>query len=198
MATAKKTTKKGAAKRAKLPRHTKAKVTRKMNDKTDPTSIPEQASAGIATDQSLETLRDILFGKQVRESDQRYENLENNLTKSINNLGNDLDKQVTRIEKNLEKLKDQLDKQAAKTADEVKNQFSLTANNINELHEELTTERNNLEKKAIGWNEDIAKQLEIVHHQLLDSKADRSTLSQLLRGMADSLDADSSALATQK
>lgn len=166
-----------------------------MNEKTNHPASQEEASG---VDKSLETVRDILFGNQSREHDKRAKGIEKALTASVSKLAKELDSQVNRIEQNIEKLKDQLAKQAARTSEEINQQFDETANKIEQLekatkaahvdlHEDLTADRMELEKKTQSWNDALAAQLETVHQNLLHAKTDRSTLSDLLHGMADSI-----------
>ncbi len=215
MVASKKTTKtqesKSASKTGSTPKRNNAKAKKKMNDKKDSpaNSNPPSMADALQGDASLDTVRDILFGKQVREHDKRSQILEKTLKDSITRLEKEFSQQINQIEKNIEKLKDQLDKQAAKTADSVKNQFTQASARVdeleksirlsqNELHEELNADRIELEKNALAWNEDLAKQLEIIHQELQHSKTDRSTLSQLLHSMADSISNDSTTKPARK
>lgn len=182
-----------------------------MNDKTDSSTTSEAnpIADALVGDQSLETVRDILFGKQARETDRRSKQLEELFSRSIDKLGKELDRQVNRIEKNIDKLTVKLEKQSAKTAEQVKEKFAQTTTSIKELekatkadqsamHKELTAGRMELEIKTVAWIDELANQLESVHQQLLYAKTDRSSLSDLLHGMADAISADPPARAKSK
>ncbi len=89
-------------------------------------------------------------------------------------------------------------KQAQETSQEISRKFkdadealasldkkSSTARN--DLYEELSAETQALQTLTAGWNEDLAKQLEIVHQELQHTKTDRVSLATLFLGMAESL-----------
>jgi len=196
--TAKKQTKKATTSRLK-----QTGATKKMNDNTDQSVAQDQSpiADALAVDQSLETVREILFGRQAKEHDQRAKDIEKALADSVRSLGKELDRQVSRIEKNIDKLTDQLVKQAAQTAQEVSQQFDETNTTISkletatkaaqvDLHEDLTADRLELENKTQAWNDSLAAQLESVRQNLQHAKTDRSSLSELLHGMADSIAAE--------
>ena len=174
-----------------------------MNDKSDTPESTEQQqiNEALVGDKSLDTVRDILFGAQVRETKVRHEELQNQIRTSINEVQKNQDKQVNQIEKSIQTLKDQLDKQAQKNAEDINARFAdtheriqqlqkATQNSQSDLQDQLNADREDLEKRALQWNEDLAKQLELVHQQLQHAKTDRSTLGQLLHNMADAITDD--------
>lgn len=168
-----------------------------MNSKAKPAGPSKVEESNELTDK-LDTVRDILFGAQVRETKEKSKALEKLVEATADRLTKDFNKQIKRVEDNIAKLKESLAKQSKDTADEVKRNFAAAHADItaldksseasrNEMHEELSTEMEALESRAVSWNEDLAKQLEDVHHELLNSKTDRVSLATLFLGMAESL-----------
>mgnify|MGYP003384800887 CR=1 FL=1 len=168
-----------------------------MNNKTAADTTNEQALDAL-TDSKLDTVRDILFGAQVRETNQKNEQLEVLIQNTADKLQKNFDKQIQNVNNTISNLKTSLAKQAEQTALDTAKKFNATQANIDELEastntkqsdmfDELTAEREALEQRATSWNEDLAKQLENIHQELLHSKTDRSSLANLLSSMAASL-----------
>jgi len=168
-----------------------------MKSKTKPTGTSKVEESNELTDK-LDTVRDILFGAQVRETKEKSKALEQLVDTTATRLQKDFDQQIKRVEDSIAKLKESLAKQAKDTAADVSRRFDAAHADINaldksseasrsELHEELSTEMEALESRAVSWNEDLAKQLENIHHELLNSKTDRVSLATLFLGMAESL-----------
>ena len=158
-------------------------------------SSPRNAQANQPEDNSLETVRDILFGAQARDIDKRTAHLEKLIKTSVDKLERDFDRKLNSLDKSIEKLKDQLKREKETTAQRVNSQFkdvdeqlgALAARSqaeLNDAQDVAGAELQDLEKRALSWNEDLAKQLEIVHMELKNTKTDRSTLSELLASMA--------------
>lgn len=165
-----------------------------MSKNTNDTTSEES----LAEDKSLETVRDILFGAQAREHDKRTQHLENLIKSSIEKLERDVDRKFTNIEKSIDKLQEKLAREAEATAKQVADKFSNVQNTIDaldhktqsdiaSLNDQTQAELSDLEKSAKNWNEDLAKQLELVHQQLSDTKVDRSALSELFGSLAVAL-----------
>jgi hypothetical protein len=191
--------KKAAVSNKKTPKKPTTKQNRgkPMSDKDK----DQQALESLATDNSLETVRDILFGAQVKQANERDQQLEKLINTRADSLQKSLDSQMKAVENTIQKLTDKLAKDAEATATKVEQRFkqveesikSLTSNTEaqqQEMYNELVAERLALEKNAKTWNEDLAKELENVHEQLRESKTDRLTLANLLTDMAASLIAD--------
>lgn len=153
------------------------------------------------TDNSLETVRDILFGAQVKQANERDQQLEKLINTRADSLQKSLDAQMKAVENTIGKLSDRLAKEAAQTASNVDQRFKQIEELIKsnekkaqasqqEMYDEIVAEREALEANAKSWNEDLAKELENVHHQLKETKTDRLTLANLLTDMAASLIAD--------
>lgn len=155
----------------------------------------------LATDNSLETVRDILFGAQVKQANERDQQLEKLINTRADSLQKSLDSQMKSVEATLQKLETRLAKEAEQNAASVEQRFKQVEDQLKaldqrtqasqqEIYDELVAERQTLENNAKSWNEDLAKELENVHFQLRESKTDRLTLANLLTDMAASLIAD--------
>ena len=72
-----------------------------MDDKSDNTKAESAAQDALTVDKSLETVRDILFGAQVREANRRDKELEALIQKSVDNLEKRVDKHVADINKTI-------------------------------------------------------------------------------------------------
>jgi pyridoxal biosynthesis lyase PdxS len=179
---------------------TKLKRGKSMSE-NDKSNGDQKALDQLATDNSLETVRDILFGAQVKQANERDQQLEKLINTRADSLQKSLDAQMKSVENTIAKLTEKLDKEAAQTATKVEQRFKqvedLIKNTDNktqasqqEMYDELVAERQALERDAKAWNEDLAKELENVHNQLKESKTDRLTLANLLTDMAASLIAD--------
>lgn len=161
----------------------------------------QEALESLATDNSLETVRDILFGAQVKQANERDQQLEKLINTRADTLQKSLDTQIKAVENSIQKLTDKLAKDAEATSAKIEQRFKQVEDSIKsldqrtqaaqqEMYDELVAERLALENDAKQWNEDLAKELENVHAQLKDSKTDRLTLANLLTDMAASLIAD--------
>lgn len=184
----------------KTPPHKvkRGKVSMSENDKND---TQKAALESLATDNSLETVRDILFGAQVKQANERDQQLEKLINTRADSLQKSLDSQVKSVENTIKKLEERLAKESEQTAIKVEQRFKQVEDAIKnldhstkvsqqEVYDELVSANAALERDAKSWNEDLAKELENVHHQLKDSKTDRLTLANLLTDMAASLISD--------
>lgn len=174
---------------------------RKTMSNENKSSNDKEVLESLATDNSLETVRDILFGAQVKQANERDQQLEKLINTRADTLQKTLDRQIKAVETSIAKLQDKLAKEAEQTATKVDQHFKQVEESIKQLDaqtqskasdmfDDLTAEREALEKNAMNWNEDLAKELENIHNQLLDTKTDRLTLANLFTDMASSLIAD--------
>lgn len=168
-----------------------------MNTKAKSPASTKVEESNELTDK-LDTVRDILFGAQVRETKEKSKALERLVEATADKLQADYNKQIKQLEDSIAKMKESLAKQAKDTAADVSRRFDEVRSEIkaldesssaarNEMHEELSTEIESLESRAASWNEDLAKQLEEIHHELQNSKTDRVSLATMFLGMAESL-----------
>lgn len=158
----------------------------------------QEVAQALAGDSSLDTVREILFGKQVRRTETRSKELEDLIKTSIRDLDRKTEARFKALEKDLDKFRKDLDKARDKTAIQVASEFAATRDTIaalesstkaaqNELYETLDTARLALEADARSWNEELGRQLDEVHAKLGHEKTDRAALAGLLQTMAREL-----------
>ena len=147
---------------------------------------------------SLDTVRDILFGAQIRESNTNAKRMEDHFGDKIDDFRKDTDKQLKDIRDDIAKLKAEITKYNETTAESLSNQFSDTHSVIDSLeartqtaqsdmHDQVSASQDALEAQTKGWIEDLAKQLDLAHSQLMNRKADRELVATLLSNMANGL-----------
>jgi chromosome segregation ATPase len=158
----------------------------------------QEVAQALAGDNSLDTVREILFGKQVRKTETRSKELENLIKASIKDLDQKTEARFKALQKDLDQFRKDLAKARDKTASQVAEEFANTRDKIaalesatkasqNELYETLDTARLALEADARSWNEELGRQLDEVHAKLGHEKTDRAALAGLLQTMAREL-----------
>jgi gas vesicle protein len=161
----------------------------------------EDSQDESALDQSLDTVRDILFGAQVKESKLRAKELEDQINRSVDALRKEMDGHLKAVRKEIADLAARLAKDAGKSADSLAARFSdaheaiteldvSTKKAASDLYDQLTTERDALESRVATWNEDFARQLDSAVAQLQHEKTARRTLAIMLANMAEALAAE--------
>ena len=100
-----------------------------MSDKDN----DKQALETLATDNSLETVRDILFGAQVKQANERDQQLEKLINTRADTLQKSLDTQIKAVEASIQKLSDKLAKDAEATAAKVEQRFKQVEDAIKSL-----------------------------------------------------------------
>jgi len=173
---------------------TKAKKTEtpkeNSNDQNDPSIDP-----------SLEKVRDILFGEQVRDQNQRYNNLNHELTKKIDELRNFTSAQLEiQIKENTAQFKkeqserEQLANEVFVKLDELTHSLSELDSKLEQTREELLdniqTESQRLTEEMHDLHERTMVHIKERTEQLQDVKADRSKLAEMFSEMASTLTND--------
>jgi 1,6-anhydro-N-acetylmuramate kinase len=140
-------------------------------------AIASDAAAGATPDQSsgasLDKVRDILFGVQMREYDRRLARLEERLVKETADLKDDVRKRIEALDSYVKRESESLadrDEQLAKTQRDLRQQ-------ILDQHQQLTDDI----QQRIG---DVLAILNREAQELRTEKADRATLASLLTEMA--------------
>ncbi|MBD2354079.1 hypothetical protein H6G41_05490 [Tolypothrix sp. FACHB-123] len=161
---------------------------------------------------SLDRVRDILFGNQVREVEKRFGRLEERLAKELTNLRDETKKRLdyleTYIKKEVDSLterlkNEQLERDAGVKAlaeDHRNLSISLekkiaqfdeqTTNSQRELREHLLNQSNSLQDDIRQKYEEIIALLERESQELRREKTDRSQLASLFSELAIRLNAD--------
>lgn len=161
---------------------------------------------------SLDRVRDILFGNQVREVEKRFARLEERLVKELTNVRDETKKRLdyleTYIKKEVDSLTERLkneqlerDTGVKALAEEHKNltisldkkfaQFDeQTTNSQRELREHLLNQSNSLQDDIRQKYEEILTLLERESQELRREKTDRSKLATLFTELAIRLNSD--------
>lgn len=175
-----------------------AEVLNKMATKAKKTETPKENNTDqndSATDPSLEKVRDILFGEQVRDQNQRYNLLNQEFTKKVDELRNFTTAQLEiQIKDNAAHLKneqadrEQLGHEVFVKLDELAHTLSELESKLEQTHEELfdniqieskrlTEEMHDMHEKTMLH---IKERSELLH----DVKADRNKLAEMFSEMA--------------
>ncbi|BAY99682.1 hypothetical protein NIES37_36650 [Tolypothrix tenuis PCC 7101] len=161
---------------------------------------------------SLDRVRDILFGNQVREVEKRFARLEDRLVKELNNVRDETKKRLDYLELYIKKEVDSLterlkneqidrDAGAKALAEEQKNltinlekKFAQldeqTSNSQRELREQILNQANSLQDDIRQKYQEILTLLERESQELRRDKADRSKLASLFTELAVRLNSD--------
>lgn len=116
----------------------------------------EQASGA-----SLEKVRDILFGVQMRDYDKRFARLEERLAKDIADLKDDVKKRLTALEGYVKKEVESLE-------DRIKAEQDGRTEQIKDVHREMKDNAKAFEKKTSSLDDQLAKSQKDLRQQLLD------------------------------
>ena len=156
--------------------------------------------------ESVDKIRDILFGHQMRDYDKRFARLEEHLLNEIQDLRDATSKQLDSIEafikKEIELLNQQLkseqerNAEAAKALSEdidtnirtvtsrIEKQDERQSKDSQELRQQLLDQTKNLSDQIHKKHQESAKALQSNVEELRSDKVDRSALAQLLVEMA--------------
>lgn len=171
-----------------------AKPTNKSNGQPDKLTTAEAAS--------LDKVRDILFGKQVRQSEKRFDGIESRLSREIDQLRKDQEKQLASLRADVEK-------QLASLGEGLENEKSERTEHVRTVEAEMTGRMAELEAAATAMEEKISAELVEHRHavqrelasieqrqaevlgeamsQLRSEFTGRNQMAALLRGLADSM-----------
>jgi hypothetical protein len=131
-----------------------------MSDTTVPTA-PADADASGTTPASLDKVRDILFGNQMREVERRFARLEERLIKETTTLKDDMRKRL-----------DALEAYIRSEAESLESQIKTERNDRSDAHGSLSIElkeaARTLERKATAIDEQHSKGQRELRQQMLD------------------------------
>nr|CAA6825625.1 MAG: Unknown protein [uncultured Thiotrichaceae bacterium] len=157
--------------------------------------------------QSLDLVRNILFGEQVRQTEKRQASLEQHIQASVAALNEEVCKKIDALKGEVNLLTDLLEEESqTRKADVLAHQGNMSRveqsidklghqvlRNHSELGDCLENETNRLGTRMNDWREEILQKLENATSTLGHEKADRQSIAVLLTEMADQLVADESA-----
>ncbi len=182
------------------------------NDKDPGKSAPTNATVnnivnGIgmfrepSADNSLDTVRNILFGEQLREVERKQASLERLIRVSVNSLNEDTQKRFAVLRDEVGVLKELLEEEAKGRREEMavvnktfsehykalEEQDKAEQAGRQELHARMSREVERLEQRIAHWRTDILAQVKQTVDQLQAEKADRKAVAAILNGMAKQL-----------
>lgn len=150
---------------------------------------------------SLDTIRDILFGNQAKEIEQKRQDLHHDIQHGLSTLKTETKSQFEQISADIQTLyrllNDETDQRQAdkgeinqridglKTSLDDSNTKHLNAQDSLQL--KIRSESERLEQQTRQMNDDISAKLEIAAKELKSDKTDRSDLAKMLRGVAEQL-----------
>ena len=162
--------------------------------------VEESMKASDEVD-NIATIRDILFGSQAKEIEQKRKDLHQDFQQSISTLRQESRSQFEQVSADIQTLyrllndetdNRQLDKSEAnekigdlKVLLDDSNSKHLEAQDS--LHIKIMNESVRLEQQTRQWNDDISTKLELAAKELKSDKTDRGDLAKMLRGVAEQL-----------
>lgn len=161
----------------------------------------EENTQKDATTTPLETVRDILFGEQVRQQQQKHTELEQFIVDRVESLRTDTEKMFSELSQQLAQLSSALSQetQARESADEVLNQYmrqmdsniekldAETKTSLGDLQDQLLNYADLMQEKMQGLQQDMTTTFNQEVDKLSRNKADKSSLASLLSGIASQL-----------
>lgn len=173
---------------------------------TDKDTVSEEETPNVASaQQDLDTIKEILFGAQVRQAEDEREQTELRMLEAIDELRLDTRKMFEQMQQSLADLNKRLDQQIAyqnrenlslqqsiaENQQEANNDASVLQEDMQELKRELTNKDHELQDDIDCKYHQLEQLLQREIDNLKAQKADRHSLASLLTGLADQLsDAD--------
>ena len=180
------------------------KKLQKKTQKTEPSSpVVEPEPMGA---ESIDKVREIIFGAQLKEYEKKFHKLEELIQKEIKNMRSE-------TKKNLDFLEEFIQKETSSLKQSLKTEISNREESENDLDQKVNETRKNIEKKLGQFNQTFSNENQeireqILHHskqlmeeiqlkyaelgqtvekavaELNDTKTDRTTLANLLSEVA--------------
>lgn len=181
------------------------------NSRPEPVQDPKplktpsfNAEAGDAG--SMEKIRDILFGNQVRDFERRFARMEEHLSKSAADLRDEVNKRMEALERffkeELETLKDRIKNEAEKRSDaekrlgdDLKGASAALSKAIQQAEEKASERATELRQQILQQSKELISEIQAKHEQagrtiaqvaerLDESKINRGTLAEYLVDVA--------------
>jgi len=169
------------------------------------TKLSGRSFEAAAGGESIEKVRDILFGAQVRDFEKRFSNLETHLRKEVGALSSEMSKRFDSLEKYVKKELASLGEQfraeqnlRAKSVKELSRRLDNTDKDLADLEDKSTTAQRDLRQQILEQSKtlrsesrkqhkELSTALDKATEQLRVDKTNRSDLASLLVDMAMSL-----------
>lgn len=169
-------------------------------------TTPTQTNVEMPDSGSVDKIRDILFGNQMRDFQRRFSQMEDHFAKATQDLRDETYKRLETLEKFFQKeqdtLKDRIKSEAnqrenddKKLQDDLKNTASSLKKDLSSAEEKFLELTSELRQQLLDQSKTLSKDIQHKHEQtskmvhstangLDDAKLDRSTLSEYLIEMA--------------
>ena len=173
-----------------------------MKTENEKTPLKPQGVNDKDENEKISKIRDILFGSNISEYEQRFNTLEARLHKDLNNLSEELNSKGDKIEKQFNDNITKLSKQLNDEVDERKSGDKHSSNEIQSINDKIDKQYNEIQesihdiKKSVSELEinlrevirknisDLRSQFEEETDRLNNIKTDKSSLAVLLSELA--------------
>lgn len=140
----------------------------------------ENSEISPPAESSLDKVRDILFGEQVRENQKEFSFLKTQQEALFLELNNELNARFDQLANDIAQIRKELGQEAAdhtaiynRKMDEIDNELG-----------ELRTGSTNLNLQMENWREELSTELDLVNSQLSNTMTSRASLAELLEQMS--------------
>lgn len=172
------------------------------NLKTTPAQQLVEESMKTSEDANkLSTIRDILFGEQAREDEEKRHSLHKELKTNLSQLQQETQSQFEQVSSELKKLHRLISTETEhrtsnnKITSQQLTQLQHALDESNNTHQqaqsklqaEFTQKTEALDQQAKKWHQELSEKLEIASKELRSDKTDKGDLANMLRGMAEQL-----------
>lgn len=159
--------------------------------------------ASVSAQQDLETIKEILFGAQVRQAEDTRQQSEDRLIAAIDTLRRETLNSFEQVQKSIRDLNTRLDQQIAfqkredtaiqqtisQNLDEARNDAATLQEDMHEMKRELNNKDIEIQDELDDKFQQLEQLLRREVENLQDQKADRNSLATLLTGIATQLSA---------
>jgi vacuolar-type H+-ATPase subunit I/STV1 len=174
-------------------------VTTRKATKRSTKSTAASNEDGVITE--LETVRDILFGQQVRQHQQKHAELETLVNSSVQQLRDEMNSMSLEINARIDQVCESLaaeEQQRVTEIQGVNENLQAIESSIAQLEAACQTTDNDLQDQLLNHADQVKQQQQQLHDELTEAlrqaveklsrdKADRTSLASLLSGIANQL-----------
>tara|TARA_B100001063_G_C16632338_1_gene486479 strand:+ start:299 stop:862 length:564 start_codon:yes stop_codon:yes gene_type:complete len=180
----------------------KSKATGKLKAELQNDGTKQAMSVDSSSDSDLETVRDILFGAQVRNAEKQRDALAKQFTAMIADLSKNTDDQFENLKNDIQKIRQEQDEnseQSARKLNEKIDALDLSLASLDkatssaeaDLADQIDTSVTTLNAQMESWKEELFSQLDQVQQHLTHDKTDRGALADMFSLMSEQLMKDS-------
>lgn len=180
----------------------KSKVAGKSKAEIQENEAKEAALQESSPDSDLDTVRDILFGAQVRNANKEREALAQKFTAMIADLTRQTNDQFESLKNDIQKQRQEQDESRERNTLELNEKIDAldvslvaldkaTSSAEADLADQIDTSVTNLNSQMESWKEELFAQLDQVQQHLTHDKTDRGALADMFSLMSEQLMKDS-------